>query len=118
MPPRYPYRPDIHGKIIAAAAAGRTIAYSELGASRAWVGKHLFRLTHEEDAAGRPPLTAVVVHKSGGTPGKGFLQAMQEVGYARANETEKDVWRRALVDVYEYWRPKLNEDRDTWPRFR
>jgi len=68
MPARYPYRPDIHAKLIETAANGRTIAYSELGTSRAWVGKYLFRITHEEVAAGRPPLTAVVVHKSGGRP--------------------------------------------------
>lgn len=117
MAARYPYRPNIHAKLVETAAAGLTIAYGELGTSRAWVGKYLFRLTHEEDAAGRPPLTAVVVHKFGGRPGKGFLQAMQEVGYARSNESEEEVWKRALAEVHDYWRPKLNDDRDTWPRF-
>ena len=114
----YPYRRDIHVRLIETAIQGRTIAYSELPTSRRWVGAILFRITHEEDAAGRPPLTAVVVHKSDGRPGPGFLQAMEEVHYAHAGETEPAVWQRALGDVYAYWRPKLNDDRDTWPRFQ
>jgi hypothetical protein len=118
MASTYPSRPDIHTKLIETAINRKTIAYSDRGTSRAWVGKDLLRLTHEEDAAGRPPLTAVVVHKSGGRPGEGFLQAMQEVEFARPSETEEDVWRRALTDVYPYWSPRLSDDRDTWPRFQ
>lgn len=82
------------------------------------VGKYLFRITHEEDAAGRPPITAIVVHKSGGHPSPGFLTAMQEIRFARPDETEPGVWNRAVTAVHEYWRPKLNEERDTWPRIR
>jgi hypothetical protein len=58
------------------------------------------------------------VHKYGGRPGDGFLQAMQEVAYARAGETEQQVWVRAVAEVHDYWRPKLNEDSDSWPRFK
>jgi hypothetical protein len=35
---KYPYRPDLHAKIIAAAASGKLVAYSDLGTSRAMVG--------------------------------------------------------------------------------
>jgi hypothetical protein len=115
---RYPYRPDLHAKIIATAMAGKLLTYSDLGTSRAMVGRYLFRITHEEDAAGRPPITAIVVHKSGGHPGPGFLTAMQEIGFARSEESEPGVWKRAVAAVHGYWRPKLNEDRDTWPRIR
>jgi len=113
-----------------AASAGRMIAYSDLGTGRGWVGTYLFRIAHEEDAAGRPPLTSIVVHKTDGRPGPGMLQAMREIGYARPGETESDVWRRATEDVFTYWRdkyaaavlatwhPTLTEDRATWPRFR
>ena len=126
----YPYRLDIHRRLIAAAIAGRTIAYSDLGTGRGWVGTYLFRIAHEEDAAGRPPLTSIVVHKTDCQPGPGMLQAMQEIRYARPRETEDDVWQRALSDVFDYWRqksaaavlatwrPRLSDDRSTWPRFR
>jgi hypothetical protein len=127
---RYPYRPDIHRRLIEAARAGRTVAYSELGTGRGWVGTYLFRIAHEEDAAGRPPLTSIVVHKTDRQPGPGMLRAMQEIKYARAGESESVVWRRAVSDVFGYWRgrsvdevlaiwsPRLSDDRATWPRFR
>ena len=127
---RYPYRADIHSRLIEAAAAGRPITYSALGTSRAWVGTYLFRIAHEEDAAGRPPLTAIVVHKTDGRPGPGLRQALDEIGYARPGETDDTLWRRAEAHAFEYWRtksakeflatwrPTLSDDRDTWPRFR
>jgi hypothetical protein len=127
---RYPYRPDVHRRLIEAACAGRTIAYSDLGTGRAWVGTYLFRIAHEEDAAGRPPLTAIVVHKTDGMPGPGMLQAMHEIKYARPGESENVVWRRAVSDVFGYWRgrsieevlatwrPRLSDNRAAWPRFQ
>jgi len=116
--------------LIDAAIAGRTIAYSELGTGRGWVGTYLFRIAHEEDAAGRPPLTSIVVHKADGLPGPGMVQALDEIGYARPGEGEHEVWRRAVTEVFgfwrgksaaevlRFWRPQLSEDRSTWPRFR
>ena len=126
---RYPYRSDIHARLIESAANGRTITYGELG-PRWWVGTYLFRIAHEEDAAGRPPLTSIVVRKTSGRPGPGLLEAMQEISYARPGEMEDAVWRRAVADVFAYWRgksaadtlsswrPRLSDDRSTWPRFR
>jgi hypothetical protein len=29
---------------------------------------------------------------------------MQEIGYARAGETEAEVWERAVAEVHGYWR--------------
>jgi hypothetical protein len=127
---QYPYRSDIHLRLIEAARSGSTIAYSELGTSRAWVGAYLFRIAHEEDAAGRPPLTAIVVHKSDRRPGGGLLQAMHEVSYARKGETAYEIFERASAEVFEYWRvrtaagvlagwrPQLSDIRDEWPRFQ
>ena len=126
----YPYRRDVHTRLIQAATAGRTITYGELGTSRAWVGAYLFRIAHEEDVAGRPPLTSIVVHKTDGRPGSGLLQAMHEIRYARPGETESEVWRRAMTEVFRFWRdkdpeavlsswrPVLSDDRLSWPRFR
>lgn len=127
---QYPYRSDIHLRLIDAARSGRTIVYSDLGTSRAWVGAYLFRIAHEEDAAGRPPLTAIVVHKSDGRPGAGLVQAMHEVAYARKGETAHEIFERASADVFAFWRgrttadvlvgwrPQLSDVRDEWPRFQ
>jgi hypothetical protein len=126
----FPYRADIHRRLIAAASSGNTIAYSELGTGRGWVGSYLFRIAHEEDAAGRPPLTAIVVHKADGLPGPGMLEAMKQIAFARPGEREDVVWARALAEVFGFWRgkspddalrtwrPALGESRNTWPRFR
>jgi hypothetical protein len=106
---RYPYRADIHARLIEAAATGRTIAYSDLGTSRAVIGGYHYRIAIEENVASRPPLIAVVVHKYGGT-GPGFLEAAKLIGYWTSGESETQVWRRALDEVHEYWRPKLSDD--------
>lgn len=74
---RYPYRADVHRRLIEGAIAGRLIWYSDLGTGRGWVGTYLYRIAHEEDAAGRPPLTSIVVHKTDRRPGPGMLQAMR-----------------------------------------
>lgn len=113
---KFPYRADVHVKCIETAIAGTTITYGGLGTSRAMVGRYLGRITNEETLAGRPPLSAVVVHKGEGRPGPGFLQAMEEIGYNRPGETELQVWKRALAEVHTYWRPKLDgDDHDHWP---
>ena len=107
---RYPYRPDIHARLIETAINGGTISYSGLGTSRRMVGSYLYRIAKEEQAAGRPPLTALVVHKADGKPGPGFLEAAKWVGFWWEGETEDEVWRRAVAAVHEYWRPKLTDD--------
>ncbi|MBF6606826.1 MAG: hypothetical protein IVW53_14755 [Chloroflexi bacterium] len=114
---KYPYRPDVHLKCIQAAIARKVITYGDLGTSRAMVGKYLSHITHEEDNASRPPVTAVVVRKSTRRPGPGFLEAMQEIKYAQPGESDSQVWKRALADVHQYWHPKLDDDRAQWPRF-
>jgi hypothetical protein len=125
---RCPYRADVHRRLIDAAARGRTITYSELGTGRGWTGAYLYRIAHEEDAAGRPPLTSIVVRKGSREPGPGLVEAMRQIGYLRPGETETEVFRRATLDVFAYWsgrdpdreyagwRPQLTESPATWPR--
>jgi hypothetical protein len=72
------------------------------------IASYLYRIAEEEQAAGRPLLTAIVVHKVHPRPSRGFLQAAQLVGYRRTTESDDAVWLRALIDVREYWRPKLS----------
>ena len=127
---RFPYRPDVHRRLIDAAASGRLITYSELGTGRGWVGTYLYRIAHEEDAAGRPPLTAIVVQKATREPGPGMQAALEQVGYARQGEGTSSLWQRAISDVFRFWsgktaaealaswRPQLGDSPNTWPRIR
>ncbi len=109
---RYPFRADLRAKLIEVASRGETINYLNLGAGRAMIGRYLFRIAREEQEAGRPPLTSVVVRKDGGLPGEGFREAMVQVGFIDADDDgeERSVWERARRATYEYWRPKLGED--------
>ncbi len=109
---KYPFRSDLRAKLIDVASRGLTVTYLELGAGRAMIGRYLYRIAREEQLAGRPPLTAVVVRKDGGLPGEGFREAMIQVGFIEAEDEgdERSIWERARRATYEYWRPKLGDD--------
>ena len=109
---KYPFRSDLRAKLIDVATRGATVSYLELGAGRAMIGRYLYRIANEEAAAGRPPLTSVVVRKDKGLPGEGFLEAMVWVKYIpkAAGHDERSVWEQALRETHEYWRPKLRDD--------
>jgi hypothetical protein len=93
----------VYERIIAAAKEGRVLTYEQLETNRGHVGKFLHTIALDEAAAERPPLTALVVSKTNGQPGDGFLPAMEEIGYARPGESAKDVWARAMPEVHAYW---------------
>ena len=109
---RYPFRSDIRAKLIDVASLGQTINYLDLKAGRAMIGRYLYRIAHEEAAAGRKPLTSVVVRKDTGMPADGFIDAMVQVRYIPSSEgvDERSVWEEALRETHEYWRPKLHDD--------
>jgi hypothetical protein len=97
---------ETYAVVVSAAIEGHTIPYSALPGSRRTWGRDLFRIADYEKDHGRPPLTAIVVHKQGGRPGEGFAIAMANVGYAaKPGESEADLWERAVREVFEYWRP-------------
>lgn len=108
---RHPFRADLRGKLVEVASRGTTIHYLSLGAGRAMIGRYLLRIAREEAAAGRPPLTSVVVRKDAGMPGEGFREAMVKVGFidASSDEDERSIWDRALRATHEYWRPQLSD---------
>jgi hypothetical protein len=93
----------VHARVRKAAREGRTVTYGELETSRGHVGMYLLHLSQDEAAAGHPPLTSIVVSKTTGRPGDGYLPAMLEVGYARPGETMDEVWERAVGDVFKFW---------------
>jgi hypothetical protein len=95
---------EVHARIIKAAKEGRTVFYSDLETSRGHIGRYLFNISNIEAERGHPPLTSIVVSKTTGRPGDGFLPAMIEVGYAHRGESLDVVWKRAVSDVHAFWR--------------
>jgi hypothetical protein len=93
----------VYQRIIEAARDGRVLTYEELHTNRGHVGTYLHTIALDEAAAGRPPLTALVVSKSTGLPGEGFMPALEEVGYAQPGESLQAAWERAVADVHAYW---------------
>jgi hypothetical protein len=107
--PRRDAGAEVHARLIVAAKAGRIVTYSELETSRGHIGRYLHRIALEEADARHPPLTAIVVSKSNGRPGDGFMPAMVETGFAVKGETLAAVWPRAVAAVHEYWRSAPSE---------
>lgn len=102
---RNPWRTDVYLKVLEVAIEGKTVIYSDLPGGRFHWGKYLYRISAEEARQGRPPLTAIVVEKRTGRPAHGFMGAMHDVGYPMAEgESEDEVWRRAVAEVFAYWR--------------
>lgn len=94
---------EVHARIIRAAREGRILTYGDLETNRRYVGQYLFNISRAEADLGHPPLTAIVVHKTNGMPGDGFLPAMEEIGFAHPGEKLEPVWKRAVDDVHAFW---------------
>ena len=70
---------------------------------RAEVGRVLDVVNKEEFEAGRPLLSAIVVHKGGDEmPGEGFFKLAQELGRYRRGD-KKIYWAMELKEVYKEW---------------
>lgn len=66
------------------------------------LGAVLEAIDHEEDAAGRPLLSAVVVARATGLPGAGFFTYARRCGI-HAGSDDQTLWRRELRRVHAYW---------------
>ncbi len=99
------FRPDVYCVLVDAAIHGHTVVYSSLPGGRGHYGGYLYCIAGYEKAHDRPPLTALVVHKHDGRPGEGFAIAAREVGYATPEESDTEVWERAVAEVFAYWKP-------------
>ena len=106
---RFPYRPDVHAKLIVAAVTGKTVEVGELGGGRFMISRYLYRILREEREAWRPPLTALAITKRTGHPPSSFFDGMREIGFVRDGESDQDVWDRAVTDVRNYWRLRLGD---------
>lgn len=94
---------EVHARIIRAAREGRILTYGDLETNRRYVGQYLFNISRAEADQGHPPLTSLVVHKTNGMPGDGFLPAMEEIGFAHQGEKLEPVWKRAVAEVHAFW---------------
>ncbi len=88
-------------KLVAAAKAGKTIAYSDLGINRRWVGEVVGEISIREDSQNHPLLSAIVVRKGSESPGDGFwgLPSMQNVPQGQ----RRNVWEKERDKVYKHW---------------
>lgn len=118
MQTKYGYSPDIWEKaktemreILSEYAKSRaTIFYSEL-VSKIKTIRHepdsyalahmLGEISEAENAKGRGMLSALVVQKDGGMPGRGFFEFAQELGYPVKDKTE--FWIDQVNTVCAYW---------------
>jgi len=108
--PRRNVEAEVHARIIRAARDGRILTYADLETNRRYVGQYLFNISRAEADQGHPPLTALVVHKTNGLPGDGFLPAMEEIGFAHRGERMEPVWKRAVAEVHAFWSNRPNDE--------
>lgn len=60
-------------------------------------------ISTREHRAGRPLLTAVVVKKMTGIPGKGFFKLAKCLKRQAQSEADDDFWEKELQRVHDYW---------------
>ncbi len=100
-------RPVVERRLRRVAAAGETIAYSKVADEVGWahraLGKLSGKVVADEDRAGSPLLTAVVVRKDTGALGDGFLGMAKSLGGCSDARTSLECWREELRKVHDYW---------------
>jgi hypothetical protein len=107
-------REDLYEQLVDTARAGKTITYTEAGATigltmrnphhRRLLGQHLGVISERETRHGRPMLSAVVVQKGEKRTGTGFAQLGEDLGVKRAVEDDRTFDVRELDRVFAYWR--------------
>jgi len=68
------------------------------------VGPFLGEISAAEHKAGRPLLTAVIIHKGNKIPGDGFYKLCKYLGVAGARLSKKQCVAYELGRVHEYWK--------------
>ena len=71
---------------------------------RADIGRILGAISTHEHEAGRPLLSAIVVHQVDGRPGQGFFALARQLGLLRPEQDEDAFWEAEVRRVHECWR--------------
>lgn len=72
------------------------------GADRGKIGEILGEISKAEHDEGRPLLSAVVILKEGGRPGKGFFALAKDLGHAVGDDHDR-FFIHHLRKVHDYW---------------
>lgn len=98
--------------LIDVARSGGTTTYGEIGrrfrldmgrrAHRSLLGRLLDDIDHDERAAGRPMLGALVVRKREGLPGRGFFACARALGRL-GDAGERSFWESELAHTHGEW---------------
>jgi hypothetical protein len=106
---------QLYRQLIDVAAAQSTVPYADLAGSlgldmsspddRLRIGEMLDEINRSEQGAGRPMISAVVVHSQEGLPGAGFFVCARELGVltARNRQDELAFFVDELRRVHAYW---------------
>jgi len=117
------HAPRIYEMLTEVAAARLTVAYSELAESigldmsnpdhRFQMGEMLDEVNREEHRAGRPMISAVVVHAQEGLPGAGFFECAPTLSMLTtgARQVELAFFVEELRRVHDYWAHKAHSDK-------
>jgi hypothetical protein len=92
---------QLYERLTNVAAAQSTVPYSELAAcfgldmsnpdDRIRLGAMLDEINHAEHDAGRPMISAVVVHAQEGLPGLGFFECARELNVLRTRNRQGEL---------------------------
>ena len=98
---------DVREKLIKVAKGKRTIYFSELGSefgiNTRQVGKVVGEISIYEREHCRPLLSAVVIRKDTGMPGKGFWEGPTYEQACKRGVGKQDFWESELIKAYNYW---------------
>jgi hypothetical protein len=106
---------QIYRRLTEVAAAQSTVPYSELAEcfgldmsnpdDRIQLGAMLDEINHAEHEAGRPMISAVVVHAQEGVPGAGFFVCARELSVLKTRNRQDELafFVKELRRVHDHW---------------
>ncbi len=109
----------VYQKLIEVAKAGKTTTYEaiadmlEMNADnpeeRYEIGRILSEISCQENAGGRPMLSAVVIIPDIGYPGKGFFLLARDIGAMSSSIDDRSFFAAELKRVHQYWMSEVAE---------
>jgi hypothetical protein len=105
--------PILYDRLVAVASAGKTIRRDDDAAllgldidspsGREELIRALNDIAYQENAAGRPLLSAVVILPEIGYPGKAFFLLARELGFNHYGD-DRSFYYHELKQVHDYWK--------------